>query len=65
MITDFSTATAGEVIEFHAIGDLNTWAEVSAAATSVGSNTVITYGTGNTLTLTGVTALSADDVLFT
>ena len=57
-ITDFAPGETGEVIVFTGITVLDTWDEVHEAMSIVGGVVVITGGTGNSLTLTGITATS-------
>lgn len=60
-------AAVADVIRLLNFGaTFDTFAEVTAAATQVGANTVINFGSGDTLTLTGVTvaSLNANDFLF-
>jgi Ca2+-binding RTX toxin-like protein len=66
-ITDFggAGAAAGDVIELSLGGAFDEFAEVQAVASVIGGNTVINFGGGNTITLTGVTtALHQNDFLF-
>lgn len=67
-ITDFAAgAGIGDVISLVDMGpSFDTFSEVMAAASQSGSNVVITFGTGSTITLLGVTlsSLNADDFLF-
>lgn len=61
-ISDFSTGTTGEVIEFTAITGLNEFADLTLSL--IDSNTVIAWA-GNTVTLIGVAVITSDDVIFT
>ena len=67
-ITDFTPgAGTDDVIRLFGFGAaFNTFAEVQAAASQVGADTVIDFGGGNSITLAGVAAgdLHADDFLF-
>jgi Ca2+-binding RTX toxin-like protein len=65
-ISDFSAGAAiGNVIQVDA-SLFADFAAIQSHASQVGSNTVITYDAGNTITLTGVSisALNANDFLF-
>ena len=67
VITDFQSGLgAWDVIYFNRGDAFDNYAEVMAAATQVGANTVITVDAASTITLTNVlkTALVADDFLF-
>ena len=55
-ITDFTVADTAEVIVFSGIAALDTWDEVSAALGHDGTWVTISGGTGNLITLEGVTA---------
>ncbi len=63
-ITDFSQ-TDGDQIDLTGSG-ISDWATLQALFSQNGADTLITFGTGNTLTLTGVTAtnLAAADFIF-
>ena len=66
-ITDFITGTADDRIDLHAFTSLITFSSVMALTSQVGANTLISLGSGNTLTLQNVQmgSLVADDfVLF-
>src|SRR5262249_19684258 len=54
-------------IDLTGVSNVHTLADVQALASQVGSDTVINFGGGDTLTLTGVTLanLTAGDFLFT
>lgn len=66
VIGDFSPATAGEIIALVGIAGIGSYADVLAATSASGGNTVINLGGGNSITLINVapTALSADDFVF-
>ncbi|MCB2113840.1 MAG: hypothetical protein KDD85_09885 [Parvularculaceae bacterium] len=68
-IEDFvAGAAGGDVIQLHQLGaSFDTFAEVMAAASQVGADTVIDFGGGNSITLVGVNInnLNAGDFLFT
>ena len=56
VIADFAAAGAAhDIINFHAIPMLNSFANVQSHTTQVGSASVISDGSGNTLTLNNVT----------
>jgi hypothetical protein len=66
-ITDFAGAGAavGDRIALSVGPDFDTFSEVNDVASVVGGNTVLDFGGGNTITLTGVTtALHENDFLF-
>ncbi len=55
VIADFAAAGAAhDIIDFHAISTLNSFASVQSHTTQVGSASVISDGSGNTLTLNNV-----------
>ena len=68
VISDFTAGTGvADVIEFAGLGaSFDSFSEVMAAATQVGSNTVIAFDVSNTITLNNVTRslLVADDFRF-
>jgi trimeric autotransporter adhesin len=67
IITDFTAGVGiADVMKLSLGTSFDTFAEVLAASTQVGANTLITFGAGDTVTLNGVlkTALVADDFLF-
>jgi hypothetical protein len=67
VIADFAAAGAAhDIINFHAIPMLNSFANVQSHTTQVGSASVISDGSGNTLTLNNVipTSLTAVDFKF-
>lgn len=57
-ITDLSLATAGEHISVGAFAGVDDFSDLAALMSQVGADTVIDFGGGDTLTLTGVTAAS-------
>ncbi len=65
-ITDFDPDDPGEVIDFSFFGAATSWAEVTAAMTTVAGDAVIDFGNGDVLTLVGVDSatLDAGDFLF-
>ncbi len=66
-LQDFTAGAAtDDVIQLSLGVAFDTFAEVQAAATQVGGDTVIDFGAGDSLTLVGVTAtdLNAADFLF-
>jgi Ca2+-binding RTX toxin-like protein len=66
-ITDFAAGTAGtDVIRLSIGAAFDSFAEISAAATQVGADTVITFDANTKITLTNVakTSLAADDFQF-
>ena len=62
-ITDFNR-TQGDTIDLTALSGLFTLADVQSKATVSGGNTIIDVGSGNTLTLIGVTSLQQSDFIF-
>jgi hypothetical protein len=66
-ITDFTGAgpTVGDQIQLSLGPAFDSFAEVQTVASVVGGNTVLNFGGGNTITLTGVvSALHQNDFLF-
>ncbi|WP_249141166.1 Ig-like domain-containing protein, partial [Bradyrhizobium manausense] len=62
-ITDFDR-TQGDTIDLTGLSGLFTLADVQSKATVSGGNTIIDVGSGNTLTLIGVTSLQQSDFIF-
>lgn len=62
-VTDFSRAQ-GDTIDVSGVSVIATFADVQSRATVSGGNTVIDFGGGNTLTLTGVTSIQQSDFVF-
>ncbi|WP_258767759.1 S-layer family protein [Bradyrhizobium arachidis] len=62
-ITDFDR-TQGDTIDLTGLSGLFTLADVQSKATVSGGNTIINVGSGNTLTLIGVTSLQQSDFIF-
>jgi Ca2+-binding RTX toxin-like protein len=66
-VTDFAAGLGiGDVLQLSWGAAFDTYAELIAAATQVGANTIITFDAADTITLTNVlkTALVADDFVF-
>jgi hypothetical protein len=61
-ITDFTHAQ-GDKLYFTGFGNFHSAADVIAASSVSGGNTVINLGSGNSVTLNGVTSLQANDIL--
>ncbi|UPK37904.1 hypothetical protein IVB18_11715 [Bradyrhizobium sp. 186] len=59
-ITDFDR-TQGDTIDLTGMSNIFTFADVQSKATVSGGNTIIDFGSGNTLTLIGVTSLQQSD----
>lgn len=62
-VTDFNRAE-GDTIDVSGVSVIATFADVQSRATVSGGNTVINFGGGNTLTLTGVTSIQQSDFVF-
>ena len=62
-IADFNRAQ-GDLIDVSAVAVVASFADIQSRATVVGGNTVINFGGGNTLTLTGVTSIAQSDFVF-
>ncbi|WP_312009959.1 Ig-like domain-containing protein [Bradyrhizobium sp. CIR3A] len=62
-ITDFNR-TQGDTIDLTGLSGFFTLADVQSKATVSGGNTIIDVGSGNTLTLIGVTSLQQSDFIF-
>ena len=62
-ITDFNRSQ-GDTIDLTGVSGIFTFADVQSKATSSGGSTVLDFGGGNTLTLTGVTSLQQSDFVF-
>jgi Ca2+-binding RTX toxin-like protein len=66
VIAGFAAAGGGhDIIDFHANSTLKSFASVQSHTTQVGSDSVISDGSGNTLTLNNVTKASLTAVDFT
>ena len=66
-IGDFvAGAGSDDVINLHSMAGFTSFAQVQAVASQVGANTVLTFGGGDSITLTNVTAstLHQDDFIF-
>lgn len=61
-----AVTTPGEVIALVGIANLATFADVQAATTTDGANTIVDLGDGNTIVLVNVAigTLTADDFVF-
>jgi Ca2+-binding RTX toxin-like protein len=67
VVADFTTSgTAHDTINFHGISSLNTFANVLSHTVQVGSSSVISDGSGDTLTLANISrsGLSSTDFKF-
>ncbi|MBB4427364.1 Ca2+-binding RTX toxin-like protein [Bradyrhizobium sp. CIR48] len=62
-ITDFNR-TQGDTIDLTGLSGFFTLADVQSKVTVSGGNTIIDVGSGNTLTLIGVTSLQQSDFIF-
>ncbi len=62
VIMDFNRAQ-GDTIDVRGVSGILTFADIQSKATLSGSNTIINFGGGNTLTLTGVASLQQSDFI--
>jgi Ca2+-binding RTX toxin-like protein len=62
-IADFNRVQ-GDLIDVSAVSAVASFADIQSRTTVVGGNTVIDFGNGNTLTLTGVTSIQQSDFVF-
>ncbi len=65
-VADFETGVGGDVLDLRRVSSISSHAEVLAAATQVGADTVIDFGNGDSVTLLGVSSdeLLEEDFLF-
>ncbi|WP_164940881.1 Ig-like domain-containing protein [Bradyrhizobium zhanjiangense] len=62
-ITDFDRSQ-GDTIDLTGLSGIFTFADVQSKSTLSAGNTIINFGSGNTLTLMGVTSLQQSDFIF-
>ncbi|WP_164934398.1 Ig-like domain-containing protein [Bradyrhizobium zhanjiangense] len=62
-ITDFDRSQ-GDTIDLTGLSGIFTLADVQSKSTASAGNTIINFGSGNTLTLIGVTSLQQSDFIF-
>ena len=62
-ITDFDRSQ-GDTIDLTGLSGIFTFADVQSKSTLSAGNTIINFGSGNTLTLIGVTSLQQSDFIF-
>ena len=63
IITDFNR-TEGDVMDVTGVSGIFTFSDIQSRATVISGNTVIDFGGGNTLTLSGVTSVQQSDFVF-